>query len=555
MKATKETKLASIQNRTTVLLAIPLFLFGSISAFGQNRVRSTDTRLDRSRASTALTPNRARIDVRRPVPKTTLQTRLNLGDHASPWKQSVTINGTETVQFLWSTNVTGSTGGNWEVLSKTGHTLAKGSTQPAPAPGKSSLFTISFRAIAASQSYTVRITPRLATSRRGSLPTASVIVLRGGVNKPTVFLPGGLQGTLAEEAEKIRKKFNVPALGGAIVTDKGIVSITAVGKRKHGDRMPVSHTDKWHLGSDTKAMTATLVSVLIAKKAVPGNRLSWGSTVAEVFPEFRTQMHSDFKHVNLESLLAHRSGLTNPNSDENAALSNSSHGVVVRRREFTRLITGRDHSGTIGETYSYQNGNYIIAGAMLERLTGKSWETLMRQYLFQPLGMHSAGFGCPAGTGRPMQPWGHTDGSGQRNPTRADNTPALGPAGTVHATLGDWAKYLKFQFTGSEGNLHIGLARIRAIQRAYPSDDMTQYGFGWGVGTGDRLGMRLSHDGSNTYWYCHTQVFPEQKIAFLTVSNIGGDIRDDNGNKTRDNGNGDQACWALREHLRQRIGR
>ena len=414
--------------------------------------------------------------IRRPVrvvvaPATTLKTRLNLGDHASPWKILLPINGTENLQFLWSTTVTGAAGGSWEVLGKTGNSLARGTTNSVPASGKSLMFSINFRNIAYSKSHKVRMTPRFSSGRRTSAPTATVYIIRAGLSKPTEFQPNGLQGTLAEETEKIRKKYNVPALAGAIITDKGIVSIAAAGKRKHGSRTPATHTDKWHLGADTKAMTATLISVLIAKNAVSGNRLSWASTVAEVFPEFRNQMNSDFKQVNLECLLAHRSGLTNPNSTENSALSNTGNNIIVRRREYTRLITGRNHSGT------------------------------------------------------------------------------------VHATLADWAKFIKFQFTGSEGNLHISQARIRAIQRAYPSDDMTSYGFGWGVGRDPKLGLVLSHDGSNKKWYSHALVFPEQKLAYLTVSNIGGDIRDASGKLIQDHGHGDQACIALRKHLPQRSGR
>lgn len=85
--------------------------------------------------------------------------------------------------------------------------------------------------------------------------------------------------------------------------------------------------------------------------------------------------------------------------------------------------------------FNYQNANFILAGAMIERCTGKSWEDLMKTEIFQPLGMTTAGFGAPGTVDDVNEPWGRTDASGQRVANKGDNTPGLGPAGTVHASL------------------------------------------------------------------------------------------------------------------------
>ena len=81
----------------------------------------------------------------------------------------------------------------------------------------------------------------------------------------------------------IRAKHQVPAMAAALVTSKGLVTVGAVGTRKRGTETAVTLNDQWHLGSDTKAMTATLVAKLIEK-----GRLKWDSTVAEVFPDLAT---------------------------------------------------------------------------------------------------------------------------------------------------------------------------------------------------------------------------------------------------------------------------
>ena len=74
-----------------------------------------------------------------------------------------------------------------------------------------------------------------------------------------------------------------------------------------------------------------------------------------------------------------------------------------------------------GLIFSYQNANFILAGAMLENHIGESWEDLITSELFQPLGMATAGFGAPGTPYDLTQPYGHTDASGNRVASKGDN--------------------------------------------------------------------------------------------------------------------------------------
>src|SRR5262249_24813347 len=157
-----------------------------------------------------------------------------------------------------------------------------------------------------------------------------------------------------------------------------------------------------------------------------------------------------------------------------------------------------------------QNENFIIAGAMLENLFNDSWENLITQYLFQPLGMTSAGFGGRAAGGKP-QPWGHWDNNGGYTPTDGANIPALGPAGTVHASLEDWGKFIRLYLTGQEGGVTLTASTRATLMTAYTSSDPwfavwpQSYGYGWGIF--ENGGKVLSHDGSNTAWYARAVVY------------------------------------------------
>lgn len=337
--------------------------------------------------------------------------------------------------------------------------------------------------------------------------------------------------------EDIRAEFNVPALGGATVTNKGIVVLDVTGKRKHGDPTPVETSDKWHLGSDTKAMTATLLGVLIQKGKAGG--LSWDSTCADAFPDWASSMKT-LKHCTLRQLMAHRSGITDEASAEQIALADGTKTTAQRRRAFAKLMVERQHS-LPGVAFQYANANFILAAAMYEKSTGKSWDDMMKSELFEPLHMSSAGFGAPGNDSNVNQPWGHSDASGHRVPNKSDNTPALGPAGTVHASLSDWADFIRLHLDGSAHSLSLTPSTLKHLHTEFPptAGSPDRYGYGW-IMWDDVTGPGLGHDGSNNSWYCSCQVLLGRGVAFLAVTNIGGG----------EHGKGNEACAKVITTLR-----
>jgi CubicO group peptidase (beta-lactamase class C family) len=347
--------------------------------------------------------------------------------------------------------------------------------------------------------------------------------------------------TLRSALEDVCAAFKVPAVGGAIVTNQGIKLIDVTGIRKHVSTVPVEVGDRWHLGSDTKAMTATLHGVLAQKGAV-----GWDLTVAQAFPEWANTMKDWTKYRTFEMLMAHRSGIVNELVEETKALENTSVSSAECRRELARLITHRDLGGdpelakSPGFEWGYHNTNFILAGAMLERCTGKSWEDLMKTEIFQPLGMTTAGFGEPDSTSNVNEPWGHTDKSGQREATKWDIYPGPGPAGRVHASLGDWAKFVRLHLDGSEGSLTLAPATLTRLHTEYPGNVYFPQRYGWGWRHDPGSGVRLGHDGSNGLWYCICQVILNDQVGFLAVTNIG----------DGEHGKGGSACASVIQKLK-----
>ena len=291
-----------------------------------------------------------------------------------------------------------------------------------------------------------------------------------------------------------------PAVAGGIVDAEGLYAIGAAGVRNLDAPDEVTLDDRWHLGSDTKAMTATLVGTF-----VDDGDLTFDSTLAELFPE--VAVHAAWDGVTMADLLRHRAGVGDvPNDTWSAWWAGGD--VETRRADYVEEILTQPPLQPVG-TYYYSNGGYVIAGAALEAMTGESWEALMEQRLFAPLGMNACGFGPPP-AGNPS---GH-DASGTPMPD-LDNPPTLGPAGTVHCTMQSWARFAHANLDGSTLLEPATLARIHDA----PVDD---YALGWSVA--DRPwgnGTVIHHIGSNTLWYAWVWVAPEIDRAYLAVTNSG----------------------------------
>jgi CubicO group peptidase (beta-lactamase class C family) len=337
----------------------------------------------------------------------------------------------------------------------------------------------------------------------------------------TCFTDGGLGLPIDGKLEAIRAAHGVPALGGAIVTKYGLEAFDAVGIRKVGPNpVPVTKYDKWHLGSDTKAMTSMLVGILNQKFPFG---VSWSTTIADAFPQWAGTMDLTMAQTTLRQLLAHRSGLYLITQEQWNKLVDANLSITDQRRAFTHAVVHAPHLMAPGVLYKYENGNYVIAGAMLENLFHQSWESLITQHLFQPLGMSSVGFGSPAQGGQP-QPWGHYDAGGAWAPSLGDNTPSLGPAGTVHASLADWAKFIRLYLTGHEGGVTLAGATLSELTTDYTSSDPwfqvwpNRYGWGWGM-FGDAGDRGLGHDGSNGLWWARAVVYMDRGYALLAVTN------------------------------------
>ncbi len=329
---------------------------------------------------------------------------------------------------------------------------------------------------------------------------------------------------MATMLRDVRQRHDMVALAGAIVTSAGLVDAAAVGTRSYRALVPVTIYDKWHLGSITKSMTATVAALLIEQGV-----LEWETTIAAAFPDM-TRIHEDLRPVPLEPILAHRGGFTGDIKRFAAwdQMWTSRAPLSVQRRSFASEVLAAAPEFTPLETFHYSNVGYVIVGAMLETATGQEWETLIRNNLFTPLGMHDTGFGAPGVRDAMDQPRGHLGQGVARQPLepddlRADNPPGSGPMGTVHATMQDLGRYVSMHLAGALGRETI--LPSETVKRLHTPAEGFDYASGWFIAQRDWAdGNALNHSGTNLHWYAVVWMAPARDFAVLVATNQGGEV-------------------------------
>lgn len=320
--------------------------------------------------------------------------------------------------------------------------------------------------------------------------------------------------TLTNLLAPIRQKYDVPAIAAAVVNSKGLVAAGVVGTRKRGTDIPATLNDQWHLGSDTKAMTATLVAKLVEQ-----GRLKWDSTVGDVFPDLAAGFDPRARKITVVQLLSHHAGLK-PNPD---LLAYGGADGSQERLQVVKEELGQTPKRQPGTHFEYSNLGYSLAGAMIEKLTGKSWEQAMQAEVFGPLEMTSVGFGGTGTPGQVDQPWGHrADGQPvATNGPAMDNPPVLSPAGRVHCTIQDWAKFIADQLRGERGEP--ALLQPASYRKLHTPRFGGDYALGWVVV--ERSwggGLVLNHAGDNTMNFANVWVAPRRDFAVLVCLNQSG---------------------------------
>jgi D-alanyl-D-alanine carboxypeptidase len=314
-----------------------------------------------------------------------------------------------------------------------------------------------------------------------------------------------------------RSKFDIPALVIGVFTPDTII-VAADGIRDVVSKEAVGSSDRFHIGSCTKAMTAFEAVRLVEKRL-----LKWNTEIVDIFPDWETETRPCYKHKTLADLLSHRAGIQ---PFFNGFEFRDVPGEVFlgsnteKREKFTRWLLQRTSTVDIKKPYIYSNAGYTVAAAMLEKVTGKSWEALIQQEVFAPLNINGT-FGYPAKT-LSYQPLGHIRPVEWRLSDEREwailpdslhySCELLEPAGDISISMPDYCVFLQENLKALNGTGTL----LKQSTYHFLFYSRKSYAMGWG-------NHYLSHDGSEGTFYCRNLLCREKQYGLAIFANSGND--------------------------------
>lgn len=321
---------------------------------------------------------------------------------------------------------------------------------------------------------------------------------------------------ITQAIDSVLKANQVPAMVAAIVKPTQI--LYGYSGRIRADRSDsIKATSKFHLGSNTKAVTS-----FMAAKLVEQGKLRWSDKLVDTVPELATKIRVDYRQITLSDLLAHRARVRPYTSGlEYESLPSFTGSIAQRRIQFATYVLNQDTVSIDKSGFTYSNAGYAIATTMLERVSGMTWEELVRTTFNQLALPYFISFPNKEALN---QPWGHALENNQliaQPPTDPYHLQDyVAPAGDLAMSIIDYAHFIQLHLNGLLGESNY----LKTDNYQLLHFGLKNYAYGWGNSVAKSTGKPVSyHDGSAGTYYAHTYISPSQQIAVIILANDASD--------------------------------
>lgn len=326
-------------------------------------------------------------------------------------------------------------------------------------------------------------------------------------------------GDFEQYAEQARRQWEVPGLAIAIVQDGKVVFAKGFGVKQAGGTDPVDEQTIFQIGSTSKAFTAALVAMLADEKKV-----GWQDKVVNHLPGFR--MHDPWvtRELQVEDLMAQRSGLPGNVGDNQAVLGFPREHLLRSLALFKPVTSFRSR-------YAYQNGMLVAAGALVEQKTGKTWEENVGARLFKPLGMSSSSADLKGFQQAKNAAALHVKKEGlvtalPRDWPLHNWVYVYGPAGGINSNVVDMSKWLGLQlgkgkFNGRQLVSEAGQEWLQTPKTVIGASrgTMNYYCLGW-LFSAKRPYPLIWHNGGTTGHKTMVAFVPQAGMGLVVLSNL-----------------------------------
>ena len=327
---------------------------------------------------------------------------------------------------------------------------------------------------------------------------------------------------ISQDVDEIAKKalsvFSVPGVAVGIFVDGKVVVAKGYGVKNVEKALPVTENTLFAIGSCTKAFTAFILAQLVDE-----GKLSWDDAVVKYLPEFRLQDPFASPQVTIRDLLAHRTGLAR--HDMLWGLNSQ-----FKRADILKALPYLEPACGLREKFQYNNLMYTIAGMVVEKITGQSWEEAVSRRIFIPLGMSNSNTSIDSLQKSEdfSMPYDAKAGKGA---IAFRDLQAVAPAGAINSNVSDMLKWIRLQLSDGIylGNSLVSKERVQEMHtvqmetmNAPPSEEIFAFGYGLGWGTGV-YGNKylLQHQGGIDGFISMVSLVPSEKIGIVVLTNSG----------------------------------
>jgi len=299
----------------------------------------------------------------------------------------------------------------------------------------------------------------------------------------------------------------------AVFNSNQILELGSLGLRRVDDTFLVRTTDKFHIGSNTKAITAFMAAKLVETK-----KIKWDTKYFDLFPELKSTSKKEYWNITLQDLLSHRAKI-NPYRSVNAnseAYKISGTSIEQKIKFASNILKEQPAKPDSGQVYVYSNAGISLAASMLEKVSGKSWEQLIDEYLNKQLKMDFE-IGFP-NVKDSSQPWGHT----MNNDTIMALPPDFDyhiatitrPAGDLNVSIINYVKFIQLFLKGYNGQINF----LQSKTYKYLLTALPSYAFGWANRTINGTNYNY-HSGSAATFGCFTKIDRDHGLAVIVMEN------------------------------------
>ncbi len=335
----------------------------------------------------------------------------------------------------------------------------------------------------------------------------------------SVLLAAALPAQTALTAEQVQaiaqrayEKFGTKGLEIAVVQDGDVLAEVACGERGQGQ--PMTPNTLCNIASCSKAFTAAAIATLVQE-----GKLGWDDRVVDRVPEFKMADPWITAHMTIADLLSHRCGLVTFAGDLLWYDSDYDEAEVLRRIEKLPIVQ------RFRDQFGYQNLMYMVAGIVVQRVSGESWEDYVTQHFFTPLGMTQSRTSAQRLPGDAERATPHIDGE----PIQDHEFIACKPAAAIYASSHELTAWVRLLLAGGklDGKTLLSEASLREMWRPHvtmdggsgaANADFRSYGMGWFLSF-ERGKKVVEHDGGMPGFLSKVSLLPAERFGFILLNN------------------------------------